>query len=308
MIEFGETLRKAREEKGLTVSEVAQKTHMLVQQVEALEKEDFSKIAAPIYGRGFVKLYCEAVGIEDPKPLIDEFMDIFTGNRPPTIRMRKSVSPPAEVPPEAPAAPPPQIDADAPIAAKDEEPAPQLESSGADIPFQTTFAGTAAEDERIETPVENAPPSEFLFSLESEIVKPVETQSETPVAEKAGSGEDGEDFLSHPKPPFRKGPSRYAAPQPMEYDRKNPLRFSIPPVVLRIGVLALGAILLIWLVFSGISCLYSATMSPPPEKEPAPDTVETAPGSENEKTVSAPQEEKKPQKRVPMKIPALYVY
>ena len=64
MIEFGKTLRAHREAKGLTTSEVAQKTHILVQQVEALEKEDFSKIAAPIYGRGFVKLYCEAVGIE----------------------------------------------------------------------------------------------------------------------------------------------------------------------------------------------------------------------------------------------------
>ena len=75
MIEFGETLRQAREAKGLTTSQVAQTTHLLVQQIEALEREDFSRIAAPIYGRGFVKLYCEVVGLE-PKPLIDAFMEI----------------------------------------------------------------------------------------------------------------------------------------------------------------------------------------------------------------------------------------
>ena len=51
MIEFGKTLRAARESKGLTPGQIAEKTHMMVQMVEGLEKEDFSKIVAPIYGR-----------------------------------------------------------------------------------------------------------------------------------------------------------------------------------------------------------------------------------------------------------------
>ncbi|MCR5414237.1 MAG: helix-turn-helix domain-containing protein [Kiritimatiellae bacterium] len=87
MIEFGETLRKAREAKGFTAAQLAQKTHMMGQQIEALENEDFSRIAAPIYGRGFVKLYCEAVGL-DSRTMVAEFMDIYSGNREPTIRMR----------------------------------------------------------------------------------------------------------------------------------------------------------------------------------------------------------------------------
>ena len=76
MIEFGKTLRAAREAKGLTTGQVAEQTHMMVQTVEGLENEDFSKIVAPIYGRGFVKLYCEAVGL-DPKPLVDAFTEIY---------------------------------------------------------------------------------------------------------------------------------------------------------------------------------------------------------------------------------------
>ena len=73
MIEFGKTLRTAREAKGLTPGQIAERTHMMIQVVEGLENENFSKIVAPIYGRGFVKLYCEAVGLE-PKPLVDAFI------------------------------------------------------------------------------------------------------------------------------------------------------------------------------------------------------------------------------------------
>ena len=78
MIEFGKTLRTAREAKGLTPGQIAERTHMMIQVVEGLENENFSKIVAPIYGRGFVKLYCEAVGLE-PKPLVEAFMEIYSG-------------------------------------------------------------------------------------------------------------------------------------------------------------------------------------------------------------------------------------
>lgn len=92
MIEFGKTLRLAREEKGYSISQLAEMTRMIHQTIEDLENENFTKIAAPIYGRGFVKLYCEAVGL-DPKPMVAEFMEIFNGNRELGIKERP-VSPP----------------------------------------------------------------------------------------------------------------------------------------------------------------------------------------------------------------------
>ena len=109
MIEFGKTLRSAREAKGYTVSQVAEMTHLKSSVVEGLENEDFSMIAAPIYGRGFVKLYCEAVGLE-PKPLVDEFMAIMNGEREITIKERPVTESPAAEPPP----PPPPIPAPAP--------------------------------------------------------------------------------------------------------------------------------------------------------------------------------------------------
>ena len=103
---FGQTLRAAREAKGLTTSQIAEKTHMMVQMVEGLEKEDFSKIVAPIYGRGFVKLYCEAVGLE-PKPLVDAFMEIYSGNRGASAAKPEPATPPqTPVKPIAPEPPP----------------------------------------------------------------------------------------------------------------------------------------------------------------------------------------------------------
>ena len=103
MIEFGNTLKAAREAKGLTTSQIAESTHMMSRMVEDLENENFTRIAAPIYGRGFVKLYCEAVGLE-PKPFIDEFMEIVNGNRAPRIKER-NVPPATEGPAEPTSAP-----------------------------------------------------------------------------------------------------------------------------------------------------------------------------------------------------------
>ena len=98
---LGQTLRAAREAKGLTTSELAAQTHLLVQIVEGLENEDFRRIPAPIYGRGFVKLYCETVGLE-PKPLQAEFTTLYNQKK----DAPEKVPPPAP-PKKAPAAPPP---------------------------------------------------------------------------------------------------------------------------------------------------------------------------------------------------------
>lgn len=108
MIEFGKTLREAREAKGYSVSQLAELTHLMHQIVEDLECDNFSRIAAPIYGRGFVKLYCEAVGL-DPKPLVAEYMAIQNGERAASIHVREIAMPkPAEKPVPQPPPPPPQ--------------------------------------------------------------------------------------------------------------------------------------------------------------------------------------------------------
>lgn len=158
MIEFGETLRAAREAKGLTTRQIAEKTHMMVQMVENLENENFSKIVAPIYGRGFIKLYCEAVEI-DPKPLIAEFMDIYNGNREPTIRMRESK--PAQTPPPPPPPLPPPVKETETLFTSEpikEQPAPVIEKR------PTEPLSFRLESEHTETSF-RAPPSRYAAPM-----------------------------------------------------------------------------------------------------------------------------------------------
>jgi cytoskeletal protein RodZ len=77
---IGTVLREARERKGLTIDDVAERTRMIHQMVDEMEHDDFHRIAAAIYGRGFIKLYSECVEI-DPAPLLAEFNEVYTGFR-----------------------------------------------------------------------------------------------------------------------------------------------------------------------------------------------------------------------------------
>lgn len=69
---IGPILKEAREARGLTLSQVAEKTNMLTRVIEGLEHDDFKTIHAPIYGRGFITLYANLLGL-NPEPLIEDY-------------------------------------------------------------------------------------------------------------------------------------------------------------------------------------------------------------------------------------------
>ena len=157
MIEFGKSLRLAREAKGYTVTQVAEMTRMAPRTVTDLENENFSHIAAPIYGRGFVKLYCEALGLE-AKPFVDEFMAIYSGEKDVGIRERTVLETPAPAPeppvtvpeeplPSDPALEPPPPTPE-PITAPEPPPAPSMADfpmfSDASIPSKPAAAPASA--------------------------------------------------------------------------------------------------------------------------------------------------------------------
>lgn len=81
---LGAILREAREQRHLSVAEVATATRMKAQVVQALENEDFGRLAAPVYGRGFIKLYARHMGL-DPEPLIADYMARVSARRDPVI-------------------------------------------------------------------------------------------------------------------------------------------------------------------------------------------------------------------------------
>ena len=81
---LGQQLREARRRRNLTASQVAAGTRMKVQMVEAIENEDFRCMAAPIYAKGFIRMYAEFVGL-DARPLIDEYMASGATAHPPSL-------------------------------------------------------------------------------------------------------------------------------------------------------------------------------------------------------------------------------
>lgn len=310
-MDLGYTLRKARENKGLSTSEVAQRTHMLIQQVEALEKEDFSKIAAPIYGRGFVKLYCEAVGIQDYKPFVDEFMEIYSGNRPATIRMRQNAS--ETIPENKPILNEPILTPEIKETESAQQPAnPILESEIAPVQTDDLEAFTLAEktdvtnSDDLNKPAETQetfkshPESLFDFTLEAEEIK--QPPQNKPVAPTPDTNSAVEEVEIPPSSFKSQGPSRYSTPRPIEYDKKNWPK--IPPVVWRFALLATIAILIIWLIIKGVSALCDATLSS--DTEPANNDAPT-------EVISSPKEPQSANssttriKRTPMKIKPLYI-
>lgn len=78
---IGNQLREARERMHLSRADVAASTRSKAQIIEAIERDDFSVFAAPVYGRGFIRLYAQFVGL-NPQPLLEEYAAAGHGGAP----------------------------------------------------------------------------------------------------------------------------------------------------------------------------------------------------------------------------------
>jgi cytoskeletal protein RodZ len=69
MAALGEEFRRAREARGLTISDVAERLHIRSVYLAAIEDEDWSTIGAAVYIRGFLRTYARFLGL-DPESAI----------------------------------------------------------------------------------------------------------------------------------------------------------------------------------------------------------------------------------------------
>jgi len=72
MESIGQKLKAARERRQISIADVVAATKMTGTYVKAIEADNFGMLVAPIYARGFIKLYAECVGL-DPAPLLKQF-------------------------------------------------------------------------------------------------------------------------------------------------------------------------------------------------------------------------------------------
>ena len=73
---FGEYLRSHRQQRHLSLAEIASRTKLQVSRLDALERGDEARIPAGIYGRALVSAYASTVGL-DPKEMVGEFEKLF---------------------------------------------------------------------------------------------------------------------------------------------------------------------------------------------------------------------------------------
>lgn len=81
---LGQILREARIKRGYSESVVAERIKMNPQMIVDIEAEDYSRIAAAIYGKGYVRKYAEFLGI-DYRPLVEEFKSTYSSDKKETV-------------------------------------------------------------------------------------------------------------------------------------------------------------------------------------------------------------------------------
>jgi len=74
--DFGERMKRLREQRGVALRDIAETTKISVSALEALERNDISRLPGGIFSRGFVRAYAEQIGA-DPEKAVREFIARF---------------------------------------------------------------------------------------------------------------------------------------------------------------------------------------------------------------------------------------
>lgn len=82
--QFGPTLRRERERRGISLRDIATQTKISVPLLEAMERNDFTRWPAGIFRRSFVRSYAQVVGLDHDR-VLDDFLRLFPldGEAPP---------------------------------------------------------------------------------------------------------------------------------------------------------------------------------------------------------------------------------
>ncbi len=68
---LGEKLRQAREERGVSISDIAEQTRISGLYLSCIENDDFRTLPGGIFNKGFVKSFAKAVGVDEQEALQD---------------------------------------------------------------------------------------------------------------------------------------------------------------------------------------------------------------------------------------------
>ena len=74
MSSFGETLRRERELRQISLREIAEATKINLRYLDALERDEFKHLPGGGFNTGFVRAYAQFIGI-DPETMVTAYLD-----------------------------------------------------------------------------------------------------------------------------------------------------------------------------------------------------------------------------------------
>jgi cytoskeletal protein RodZ len=97
--DFGLKMKRAREERGISLRQIADVTKISATVFEALERNDIKRLPGGIFSRSFVRAYAVEIGL-DPEQTVREFLSHFPDDE--LAAGSRHVAYEEIVPPEAP--------------------------------------------------------------------------------------------------------------------------------------------------------------------------------------------------------------
>ncbi|MCD6104055.1 MAG: helix-turn-helix domain-containing protein [Thermotogaceae bacterium] len=88
-IKVGEDLKKAREEKGLTVNEAAEELKIPPWKLRLIEEGSFNRVDVPLYVKGYIKRYAELLGL-DGNEMLRQYEEALKSSQHPVVKKLKS--------------------------------------------------------------------------------------------------------------------------------------------------------------------------------------------------------------------------
>src|SRR5204862_6437338 len=92
---LGEKLRHAREERGISISEVAEQTRISALYIESIEKDNYKPLPGAIFNKGFLKSYAKFIGVDEEEALSD--YALIAAERAPISEQHMNVYPPPDL-------------------------------------------------------------------------------------------------------------------------------------------------------------------------------------------------------------------
>lgn len=85
-------MREAREERGVSISEVAEQTRISPLYIDSIEKDNYKPLPGGIFNKGFVKSYAKYVGVDEQEALRD-YADLVSHTEETEIEQPRSYRP-----------------------------------------------------------------------------------------------------------------------------------------------------------------------------------------------------------------------